>query len=62
MLMFYLTLNTEILIVLLELQVKNGTMVMTTSGEQQFQLSLNIVEEEDLVILMVEILMETVQV
>ena len=35
---------------------------MTISGEQQFQLSLNIVEEEDLVILMVEILMETAQV
>ena len=61
MLIFYLTLNMEILIVLLELQVENGTMEMMINGEQLSQLSLNIAEEADLVILTEGILMEMVQ-
>ena len=61
MLIFYLTLNMEILIVLLELQVENGTMEMMINGEQLSQLSLNTAEEADLVILTEGILMEMVQ-
>ena len=61
MLIFYLTLNMEILIVLLELQVENGTMEIMINGEQLSQHSLNIAEEADLVILTEEILMEMVQ-